>query len=30
VHVGGHMRQYFGIAYVPSLVPANLSISDLH
>jgi Protein of unknown function (DUF2844) len=30
VRAGGHMRQYFGIAYVPSLVPQNLSISDLH
>ena len=30
VHAGGHMRQYFGIAYVPSLVPPNLSISELH
>lgn len=30
VHSGGHMRQYFGLAYVPSLVPQNLSISDLH
>lgn len=30
VHAGGHMRQYFGIAYVPSLMPANLSVSDLH
>lgn len=30
VHAGGHMRQYYGIAYVPSLVPTNLSISDLH
>jgi hypothetical protein len=30
VHAGGHMRQYFGLAYVPSLVPQNLSISDLH
>ena len=30
VHAGGHMRQYFGIAYVPSLVPPNLSISALH
>lgn len=29
VHVGGHMRQYFGIAYVPSLVPPNVSISAL-
>ncbi len=29
VHASGHMRQYFGIAYVPSLVPPNLSISDL-
>ena len=30
VHAGGHMRQYFGMAYVPSLVPRNLSLSDLH
>lgn len=30
VHAGGHMRQYFGVAYVPSLMPPNLSISDLH
>jgi hypothetical protein len=30
VHAGGHMRQYFGIAYVPSLLPPNLSITDLH
>jgi Protein of unknown function (DUF2844) len=30
VRVGGHMRQYYGTAYVPSLVPPNLSISDLH
>ena len=30
VHAGGHMRQYFGIAYVPSLVSPNLSLSDLH
>ena len=30
VHAGGHMRQFYGLAYVPALVPANLSISDLH
>jgi Protein of unknown function (DUF2844) len=30
VHSGGHMRQYSGIAYVPSLVPPNVSIADLH
>lgn len=30
VHAGGHMRQYFGVAYVPALMPANLSVSDLH
>lgn len=30
VHVGGHMRRYFGTAYVPSLVPQNVSVSDLH
>ena len=30
VHAGGHMRQYFGLAYVPALLPQNLSVSDLH
>lgn len=30
VRSGGHMRQYSGLAYVPALVPQNLSISDLH
>ena len=30
VHAGGHMRQYFGMAYAPALLPANLSVSDLH
>jgi hypothetical protein len=30
VHAGGHMRHYFGIAYVPALLPPNLSVSDLH
>jgi hypothetical protein len=30
VHVGGHMRQYFGLAYVPTLLPQNISVSDLH
>jgi Protein of unknown function (DUF2844) len=30
VRAAGHMRQYFGIAYVPSLLPPNVSISDLH
>ena len=29
VHVGGHMRQYFGLAYAPALLPPNVSISDL-
>lgn len=29
VHAAGHMRHYFGIAYVPALLPPNLSISDL-
>lgn len=29
VHAFGHMRHYFGVAYVPSLMPSNLSISDL-
>ncbi|HEY6517168.1 MAG TPA: DUF2844 domain-containing protein [Steroidobacteraceae bacterium] len=26
----GHMRQYFGMAYVPALMPASVSLSDLH
>jgi len=30
VHSGGHMRQYFGLAYVPALLPQNVSVSDLH
>ena len=30
LHATGHMRQYFGMAYVPSLMPQNLSVSDLH
>ncbi|HVS78409.1 MAG TPA: DUF2844 domain-containing protein [Steroidobacteraceae bacterium] len=30
LHAGGHMRQYFGLAYVPSLLPQNLSTSNLH
>jgi|SRR5579863_4165132 len=30
VHVGGHMRQYFGLAYAPSLLPPNVSVADLH
>jgi hypothetical protein len=30
VHAMGHMRQYFGVAYVPALIPTNVSISDLH
>jgi len=30
LHAGGHMRQYVGMAYVPSLVPQNLPVSDLH
>lgn len=30
VHAGGHMRQYFGLAYVPALLPQNVSVSDLH
>lgn len=30
VHAFGHMRQYFGIAYVPALMPTNVSLSDLH
>lgn len=30
VHAMGHMRQYFGVAYVPALMPTNVSFSDLH
>jgi Protein of unknown function (DUF2844) len=30
VHALGHMRQYFGVAYVPSLMPPSVSFSDLH
>lgn len=30
VHSGGHMRQHFGFAYVPSLLPPDVSISDLN
>jgi hypothetical protein len=30
VHAMGHMRQFFGIAYVPALMPTNVSVSDLH
>lgn len=30
VHAMGHMRHYLGVAYVPALMPTNLSVSDLH
>ena len=30
VHAGGHMRYFFGMAYVPSLLPPNVSVADLH
>lgn len=30
VHAGGHMRAFFGVAYVPSLLPPNVTPSDLH
>lgn len=30
VHAGGHMRFFFGVAYVPSLVPADVSLANLH
>lgn len=30
VHAGGHMRFFFGVAYVPSLLPPNVTIADLH
>jgi hypothetical protein len=30
VHAMGHMRHYFGVAYVPALMPTNVSVSDLH
>ena len=30
VHAFGHMHLKFGVAYVPSLMPANQPFSDLH
>ncbi len=30
LHAGGHMRAFFGVAYVPSLLPPNVTPSDLH
>ena len=30
LHAGGHMRAFFGMAYVPSLLPSGVSLSDLH
>ena len=30
MHAGGHMRAFFGVAYVPSLLPPNVTPSDLH
>ena len=30
VHAGGHMRSFYGMAYVPSLLPPNVSLSNLH
>ena len=30
VHAGGHMRAFFGMAYVPALLPAGVTLSDLH
>jgi hypothetical protein len=30
VHAGGHMRLFFGVAYVPSLLPPNVTTADLH
>ena len=30
LHAGGHMRAFYGMAYVPSLVPSGVSLSDLH
>lgn len=29
VHSGGHMRQFFGHAYAPALVPADVVIQDV-
>ena len=29
VHAGGHMRAFAGIAYVPQLLPANITEGDL-
>lgn len=30
LHAGGHMRAFYGMAYVPSLVPSGVSLSNLH
>jgi hypothetical protein len=29
VHAGGHMRSFAGIAYLPQLLPANVTEADL-
>ena len=29
IHSNGHMRAFSGFAYVPSLLPPNLSIADI-
>ena len=29
VRASGHMRDFFGMAYVPSLLPANFAVSDI-
>ena len=29
VHSNGHMRAFYGTAYVPSLLPANFSVQDI-
>jgi Protein of unknown function (DUF2844) len=29
VHSGGHMRAFYGNAYVPALLPPNFTIADI-
>jgi hypothetical protein len=30
VQAGGHMRAFFGLAYLPQAVPSGVSVGDLH
>jgi hypothetical protein len=30
VQASGHMRAFFGLAYLPQAVPSGVSVGDLH